>query len=419
MAASSCKRPVSEPDRGLESSPRVPDLPDSRLHNRFEVLKYSTAGESHGKTMVALVDGFPAGLTIDKSRIDYELRRRQGGYGRGKRQQLETDEVELLSGVWKNETLGSPIAMQVINRDYKLERLRELPRPRPGHGDLSGSLKYLTSIRAILERASARETCVRVAAGALAKQLLAQFGIETIGYVVQLGELELPPARSVAESEMNQQVQTRDSTELYTLNPELDERAKQYIDETKKAGDTLGGIVEVRANGLPFGLGTHAQWDRKLDGRLAQAVMAVQAIKGVEIGMGFEAAKRPGSQVHDPIQFDKTKSDEANLGYERPTNNAGGLEAGMTNGQPLVIKAAMKPISTLQTPLESIDMETKQPSKASYERSDVCALSACSVIIENVVSFELAVALVDKFGGDQVTEMKRRYELFQEMAREH
>ena len=381
------------------------------------MLTYSTAGESHGKTMVALIDGFPAGLKVDKSKIDYELRRRQGGYGRGKRQQLETDEVDILSGIWRNETLGSPIAMQVINRDYKLERLKELPRPRPGHGDLSGSLKYLGSIRGILERASARETCVRVAAGGLAKQLLSQFGIETIGYVVQLGNLELPPSQQAQQSTVEQQLQIRDSSELYSLNVELDDQAKQYIDETKKAGDTLGGIVEVRAVGLPFGLGTHAQWDRKLDGRLAQAVMAVQAIKGVEIGLGFEAARLPGSQVHDPINFDATRADEASLGYQRPTNNAGGLEAGMTNGQPLVIRAAMKPISTLQTPLESIDMQTKEPSKASYERSDVCALSACSVIIESVVSFELATAVVDKFGGDHVDEMKRRYDLFQDMAR--
>ena len=369
--------------------------------------------------MVALVDGFPAGLQIDKAKIDYELRRRQGGYGRGKRQQIETDEVELLSGVWKNETLGSPIAMQVVNRDYKLERLKELPRPRPGHGDLSGSLKYLTSIRAILERASARETCARVAAGGLAKQLLGVFGIHTIGYVVQLGELEIPPGPETLESSIEQQVQVRDSTELYTLNPGLDDRAKEYIDETKKLGDTLGGIVEVRADGLPFGLGTHAQWDRKLDGRIAQAVMAVQAIKGVEIGMGFEAARLPGSKVHDPIQYDASKTADANLGFIRPTNNAGGLEAGMTNGQPLVLRAAMKPISTLQTPLESIELATKAPSKASYERSDVCALSACSVIIENVVSFELAVALVDKFGGDNVAEMEQRFQLFQQMAKEH
>lgn len=376
------------------------------------MLRYMTAGESHGKTMLAIVDGFPAGMQIDMEAINFELARRQGGYGRGGRQKLETDEIEFLSGTWKNETLGSPIALQVINRDYKLERLKELPRPRPGHGDLSGSLKYLTSIRGILERASARETCVRVAAGALSRQLLSVFGIELLGYVQQLGPCEIAPQAG----DLAQHRQLRNSSEIYSLNPDQDDEIKQRIDETKKAGDTLGGVVEVRAEGLPFGLGTHAQWDRKLDGRLAQAVMAVQAIKGVEIGMGFEAARLPGSQVHDPIQFDSQSVDSHDLGFKRPSNNAGGLEAGMTNGQPLVIRAAMKPISTLQKPLESIDMATKQPSTASYERSDTCAVPACSVIIENVVAFELATALVEKFGNDSLQEMLARYELFQELA---
>lgn len=376
------------------------------------MLRYMTAGESHGKTMLAIVDGFPAGMPIDMEAINFELARRQGGYGRGGRQKLETDEIEFLSGTWKNETLGSPIALQVINRDYKLERLKELPRPRPGHGDLSGSLKYLTSIRGILERASARETCVRVAAGALSRQLLSAFGIELLGYVRQLGSCEIAPQAG----DLAQHRFLRDSSEIYSLNPDQDDEIKKLIDETKKAGDTLGGVVEVRAEGLPFGLGTHAQWDRKLDGRLAQAVMAVQAIKGVEIGMGFEAARLPGSQVHDPIQYDSQSVSSHDLGFKRPSNNAGGLEAGMTNGQPLVIRAAMKPISTLQKPLESIDMATKQPSTASYERSDTCAVPACSVIIENVVAFELATALVEKFGNDSLQEMLARYELFQELA---
>lgn len=376
------------------------------------MLRYWTAGESHGKAMIALVDGFPAGLSVDEDKINVELRRRQGGYGRGQRQKLETDTIDILSGVWQSNTLGSPIAMQVVNSDYKLERLKELPRPRPGHGDLSGSIKYMSSIRGILERASARESCVRVAAGALCKQLLAEFGIETIGYVLELGKERIEPKGDSIE----QQRELRDRSEIYSLDPDTDEQMKGYIDQTKKSGDTLGGVVEVRTEGLPFGLGTHAQWDRKLDGKLAQAVMAVQAIKGVEIGMGFESARRVGSQVHDPIQYDVQQSQNPTLGYVRPTNNAGGLEAGMTNGQPLVLRAAMKPISTLQKPLESIDMDSKEPSKASYERSDVCALSACSVIIENVVSFELAAALVDKFGGDSVEEMKQRFALFQEMA---
>jgi len=296
-----------------------------------------------------------------------------------------------------------------------LERLKELPRPRPGHGDLSGSLKYLTSIRGILERASARETCVRVAAGALSRQLLNAFGIQLLGYVRQLGSCQIDPQ----PGDLLHHRKLRNSSEIYSLNPDQDEQVKQLIDETKAAGDTLGGVVEVRAEGLPFGLGTHAQWDRKLDGRLAQAVMAVQAIKGVEIGMGFQAATLPGSQVHDPIQFDSDSITSHDLGFKRPTNNAGGLEAGMTNGQPLVIRAAMKPISTLQKPLESIDMATKEPSTASYERSDTCAVPACSVIIENVVAFELATALIEKFGNDSLQEMLARYDLFQELAAKH
>jgi chorismate synthase len=301
----------------------------------------------------------------------------------------------------------------VINRDYKLERLKELERPRPGHGDLTGAVKYLGSIRGILERASARETTVRVAAGALAKQLLQQFGIETIGYVTELGGVPIPVPEGTIESHRA----LRDASDIYALDPSRNEEFRALIDRTGDEGDTLGGILEVRVEGLPFGLGTHAQWDRKLDGRLAQAVMAVQAIKGVEIGMGFEAARLPGSKVHDPIEFDPSKVNTPSLGYTRPSNNAGGLEAGMTNGQPLVIRAAKKPIATLRKPLESINWETKQTQKAAYERSDVCAVPAASVIIEAVVAFEVAVALIDKFGGDSVIEMKARYDLFQEMAR--
>lgn len=378
------------------------------------MLRYWTAGESHGKALLALVDGFPAGVEIETDSIDRELRRRQGGYGRGGRQRIETDKVDILSGIWHNTTLGSPIALQVVNKDYKLERLDDLPRPRPGHGDLTGAIKYLGSIRAILERASARETTVRVAAGALAKQLLKPFGITAFGYVVELGGVEIVPQRGT----LAEQEKLRDASEVYSLNPQQDDEIKQLIDLTGKEGDTLGGIIEVRVEGLPFGLGTHAQWDRKLDGRLAQAVMAVQAIKGVEIGLGFEAARRPGSQVHDPIHYDASQKSTANLGYTRPTNNAGGLEAGMTNGQPLVIRAAKKPISTLRKPLESVNLETKQPEGASYERSDVCAVSAASVIVENVVAFEVACALVDKFGGDSLLEMQARWKLFMEMAQE-
>ncbi|MDX1963792.1 MAG: chorismate synthase [Pirellulales bacterium] len=378
------------------------------------MLRYWTAGESHGQAMIALVDGFPAGVTLDTALINDELRRRQGGYGRGGRQRIETDTVQILTGVWQGTSLGSPIALQVINKDYKLEKLGDLERPRPGHGDLTGAIKYLGSIRGVLERASARETAMRVAAGALAKLLLQNFGVTVFGYVVQLGEIALPPlAGTPAEL-----AALRDSSEIYSLNPPLDESAKELIDKVGKEGDTLGGIVETRVTGLPFGLGTHAQWDRKLDGRLAQAVMAVQAIKGVEIGLGFAAARLRGSQVHDPIQYDAAQADQPHLGYVRPTNNAGGLEAGMTNGQPLVVRAAMKPISTLRKPLDSINLATKEPEAAAYERSDVCALSAASVIVENVIAFEVAAAFVEKFGGDSLVEMLARRDLFMRMARD-
>lgn len=378
------------------------------------MLRYWTAGESHGPTLIALIDGFPAGVSVDVEPINVELKRRQGGYGRGGRQRIETDTVQIRSGIWHGVTLGSPLALEVVNRDYKLERLEDLPRPRPGHGDLTGAMKYLGSIRGVLERASARETAARVAAGALAKQLLTPFGITVFGYVVELGGERIEPLREPLDNLR----ELRDKSEVYSLDPSRDAAIKAIIDETQKEGDTLGGIVEVRVDGLPFGLGTHAQWDRKLDGRLAQAVMAVQAIKGVEIGMGFETARRRGSEVHDPIHYDESQRNSPNLGFVRPTNNAGGLEAGMTNGQPLIVRAAKKPISTLAKPLASINLDTKESQEASYERSDVCAVPAASVIVENVVAFEIACAMVDKFGGDSLPEMQARYELYLKMARE-
>lgn len=377
------------------------------------MLRYWTAGESHGPALLALVDGFPAGVRVDAAAIDLELQRRQGGYGRGGRQRIETDRVEILTGLWKGVTLGSPLTLQIVNRDHRLDRLDDLTRPRPGHGDLAGSLKYLGSIRGVLERASARETAARVAAGALAKQLLAVFGIQALGYVVEVGGARIDPP----EGTWDQWLARRAESAVYALDPSRDADVIRLIDETGKAGDTLGGVVEVRVAGLPFGLGTHAQWDQKLDGRLAQAVMAVQAIKGVEIGLGFETARRRGSQVHDAIGYDPRQAGGTTLGYVRATNHAGGLEAGMTNGQPLVVRAAMKPISTLRKPLESIDVKTKASAPAEYERSDVCAVSAASVIVENVVAFEVARALVDKFGGDSVEEMRARWELFHTLAR--
>jgi chorismate synthase len=372
------------------------------------MLRYWTAGESHGKALIALIDGFPAGLTIDEAFINHELRLRQGGYGRGGRQKLEQDTVDVLTGVWQSKTLGSPITLQVVNNDYKLERLKELERPRPGHADLTGAIKYLGSIRGVLERSSARETAVRVAAGALARLLLREFGIETIGYVVELGEMNLG-SQGTKELSIAQTRALRDQSSIYSVQPAADSQAEKYIDQMADEGDTLGGVIEVRVDGLPFG---------KLDGKLAQAVMAVQAIKGVEIGLGFEAARRRGSQVHDPIHHDPSLAHLPHLGYVRPSNNAGGLEGGMTNGQSLILRAAKKPISTLRKPLDSIRMEDKQPHRANYERSDVCAISAAAIIVEHVVAFEIASALVEKFGGDSLIEMKARYDLFMKLARE-
>ena len=379
------------------------------------MLRYWTAGESHGRALIALIDGFPAGMDIDFEMVNVELKRRQGGYGRGGRQKLETDQLEVLTGIWQGKTLGGPLTLQVINADFKLERLKELERPRPGHADLVGAIKHLSSIRGVLERASARETAVRVAAGGIARQLLRVFGIETIGYVTEIGGLAVDTPSGTLEEHR----QLRDSSSVYTLVPARDAEYEKLIDQAAEDGDTLGGVMEVRVEGLPIGLGTHAQWDRKLDGRIAQAVMAVQAIKGVEIGMGFQAARLPGSKVHDAIHYDASQKHLPSLGYVRPTNNAGGLEGGMTNGQPLVVRAAKKPISTLRKPLDSIRMDTKESMRANYERSDVCAVSAASVIIEHVVAFEVAAALVDKFGGDSIQEMQDRYQLYLQRAAAH
>lgn len=377
-------------------------------------MRYHTAGESHGKALVALIDGFPAGVEIRREPIDAELHRRQGGYGRGGRQRIEADRVEILSGLRKGKTIGSPIALMVANRDHRIDRTEDITSPRPGHGDLSGSIKYLDSICGVLERASARETAARVAAGALVRQLLTPFGIDVFGYVVQVGPIVVSPLSGT----LDQRRAARDRSELYTLNPEQDAEIKTSIDQVEKQGDTLGGVVEVRVEGVPFGLGSHAQWDDRLDGRLAQAVMSVQAIKGIDIGLGFEAACRTGSEVHDPIHYDPTLADTPSLGFTRPTNNAGGLEAGISNSQPIVLRAAMKPICTLTNPLDSVDLETLRSAPASHQRSDVCAIAAASCIVENVVAFEIARAMVDKFGGDSLAEIRTRWTLFHDMARE-
>jgi len=373
-----------------------------------------TAGESHGPAIVTLVEGFPAGVPVDAALVDADLARRQGGYGRGGRQQIEQDRVEILAGVRRGRTLPGPIVLVVRNRDARLETAPEVGRPRPGHADLAGALKYLDpDMRDILERASARETAGRVAAGGLAKALLAQFGIDVLAYVIRIGGAVAPVPAAVAERRRH-----RDSSDVYAPDPDAGAAMKAAIDAAREAGDTLGGIIECVATGVPPGLGSHTQWTEKLDGRLARAVMSIQAIKGVEIGLGFAVAERPGSQVHDPIAYDPGRRDDPSLGYVRATNNAGGIEGGMTNGQPIVLRAAMKPIATLKKPLPSIDLASKAAEGASYERSDVCAVPAASVIVEAVVATELAAALAATFGGDTLRQMKAAYDAWRRAARE-
>ncbi|APW62723.1 chorismate synthase [Paludisphaera borealis] len=376
------------------------------------MLRYLTAGESHGPALTAIVEGFPSGVAIDKTFIDRELERRQGGYGRGKRQKLETDRVIIDSGTFHGVSTGAPITLRLINNDAKLERLAEPASPRGGHIDLAGSINYQTGIRQVLERASARETALRVAVGALARLLLRAVGIEVFGYVSELGGIAAPP--------LSRDLSVRDASPVYTLNPEADVAIVAAIDAAQKAGDTLGGVVEAVVTGCPMGLGSHVQYDRKLDARLAAAVMSIQAIKAVEIGLGVEAARRPGSKVMDPIQFDPDHAeDDRRFGFRRPTNNAGGIEGGTSNGEPIVVRAFKKPISTLAARGPSVNMATKSPTPASYERSDVCAVPAASVIVENVVAFEIASALVEKYVGTSLEAVQAALAAIHTLNRQH
>jgi chorismate synthase len=388
------------------------------------MLRFSTAGESHGKALVTIVEGLPAGLPVSAEWVDRELARRMLGYGRGARMKIERDRIEWLSGLRAGETLGSPIAMLIHNRDWanwedvmayeasqevgELRR-RRVTRPRPGHADLAGMLKYdRIDARDILERASARETTARVAAGALAKRLLDEFGVEVGSHVLSMGGIRTAPADLPVP--LNE---ASDRSEVRVLDPAAEAAIIRRIDAAKKAGDTLGGEVEVVARGVVVGLGSHVSWDRKLDGRLAGMLMSIPAVKGVEIGMGFEAARRPGSEVHDPIEggnAGKLGSGDARGGFHRPTNNAGGLEGGMTTGEPVVVKVAMKPIATLMSPLATVDLESGEPAKAVSERSDITAVPAMGVIAEALVAIALADAMLEKFGGDSLREMRRNYD---------
>jgi chorismate synthase len=388
-------------------------------------LRFSTAGESHGKGLVALVEGLPAGLPVAAATVDHDLARRMQGHGRGARMKIEQDKIEWLSGVRAGETLGSPVAMLVWNKDWANwedvmapegtpgePRRRRLERPRPGHADLTGILKYARDdARDILERASARETAARVAAGALARILLAELGIEVGSHVLSLGGIvAAPPA--VLPVPLND---ASDRSPVRMLDATAAAKAVETIDRAKKAGDTLGGEVEVVARGVMPGLGSHVHWDRKLDGRLAGMLMSIQAVKGVEIGSGFANARKPGSEVHDPIVA--APEEETTGGYRRTSNHAGGLEGGMTNGEAVVVRVAMKPIATLMQPLATVDLRTGEAAKAQSERSDVTAVPALGVIAEATVCLVLADAVLEKFGGDSLVELRRNVAGYRDQLR--
>ncbi len=382
-------------------------------------LDYHTAGESHGPALVVVVSGLPAGLGIDSAFLDAELARRQGGYGRGGRQNIEDDRAEVLSGLRQGRTIGSPLTMVIRNEDARLDDPAKTPpvhRPRPGHADLAGSIKFLTTdCRDVLERASARETASRTAAGAAARCLLREFGIEAFGFVRAIAGHAT--GVQVTESNWRQLTLLRDASATYCPDAAATAAQEGAIRQAKIDKDTVGGLIECHVFGVPPGLGSCMDWRDKLDARLACAAMSIQAIKGVEIGLGFGVASRPGSQVHDPIRFEAAKVSETSLGFIRDTNNAGGTEGGMTNGQPVVVRAAMKPISTLLRGMPSVDLNTKQPQQSAYERSDVCAVPAASVVLENVVAFEIARALCEKFAGDTLREMRAAFDEYLTMAR--
>lgn len=392
------------------------------------MLRYLTAGESHGPQLTAIVEGMPAGLELSEEMINIDLSRRQGGYGRGGRMQIESDKVSILSGVRWGETLGSPITIAILNRDWdnwkekmsvqesgRDEKIR-VTRSRPGHADLPGLMKYgQKDVRNILERSSARETAIRVAVGSIAKTFLARFNINVFGYVAELGGIV---AERIAEDKETMKEMIADSS-FYTVDKAAEARMKSLVDRARESGDSVGGVIEVVATGMPVGLGSHVHWDRKLDARISFAVMSVQAIKGVEFGLGFEAARKSGSLVHDEIYYDSTRISKGETAcFYRKTNNAGGIEGGISNGEDIVVRAAMKPIPTLYAPLNTVDIFTKEPIQATVERSDVCAVPAATVVIESVVAIEIANAFLEKFGGDSMQEIRSNYHSFMQYLQE-
>lgn len=379
-------------------------------------MRYFTAGESHGPRLTAIIEGLPAGLPLTAEDINIELKRRQGGYGRGGRMKIESDQVEITSGVRHGKTLGSPVTLNVTNRDFshwteimavedvedKIKGQRKLTKPRPGHADLVGGMKYeFDDLRNVLERSSARETTMRVAVGAVAKKVLSELGVEIANHVVQFGEFELKVPEDLTLEQIKAHAGKND---LSIVNDEKADEIRAYIDQIKKEGNTVGGIIEVRASGLPAGLGSYVHYDRKLDGKIAQAVVSINAFKGVEFGYGFQAGKLLGSQVMDEIVWDKS--------YDRKSNHLGGFEGGMTNGQDIIVRGVMKPIPTLYQPLMSVDTETHEPYKASVERSDPTALPAAGVVMENVVATVLANEFLEQFSSDSFAELKASVESY-------
>jgi chorismate synthase len=390
------------------------------------MLRFQTAGESHGQALVAILSGLPAGLCVDFDYINRELKRRQGGYGRGGRMKIESDSAQFLSGVRRGRTIGSPITLLISNRDWEnwkealavedspeaRARHKSLTRPRPGHADLAGCLKYnFPEARYVLERASARETAARVAAGALAKLFLKEFGIEVASHVVAVGSVVL--GHESVSFDKVRALGTVEDIMLGCQDPAVEARMKEEVDKALEARDSVGGTFEVIAHGVPPGLGSSAQWDERLDGQLAQALMSIQAVKAVEIGSGIEGAASPGSRVHDEIGYDREKSR-----FTRKSNRAGGLEGGISNGEEIVVRGYLKPISTLRRPLESVDFETKQTVKAAYERSDVCVVPAAGVVGEAMVALTISRSFLEKFGGDSMGETKRNYLAYMEQVRQ-
>jgi len=390
------------------------------------MLRLSTAGESHGESLIALVQGLPAGLAVDQSFIDRELWRRQQGFGRGGRMKIEQDTAHILSGIRHGKTIGAPIAIEIKNRDWKnwedilpvgagdLSKHKAVASPRPGHADLAGSLKYdFKDARYVLERASARESTARVAAGALAKALLLFLGIEVTSHVVRVGSVELE--REVTWEEISA-LRERDEVVLGCADAETEERMKAEVEKALRTGDSIGGIFEVVVHGAPPGLGTYANWDERLDGLLAWAVMSLQAVKAVELGRGVTAAQSLGSEVHDAIHY-ATNGDGQHTKFTRERNNAGGIEGGISNGEDIVVRGYLKPISTLRRPLESVTYASRETTKAAYERSDVCVVPAAGVAAEAMAAFVIARLALEKFGGDSVVELKRNYDGYLEQIR--